>query len=107
MRQGLAEGGAFAAAGYEDCLGGRVGDQGGVDKHFVVDELVGLRGLGLAIEDEGAAKGKGVDYLDGLVVALTRVNHPRNFAFLVEVVGDGLPKPSGWVPGHLSFFLEQ
>ena len=68
--QDFPEGGAFAAAGDEYTLRGRVGDHGRMDEHLVVYELVRLRGLGLAVEDQDATKSKGVDYLDGLVLAL-------------------------------------
>ena len=64
------EGGAFAAAGDEYTLGARVGDHCRMDEYLVVYELVRFRGLGLAIEDQDATKGKGVDNLDGLVLAL-------------------------------------
>ena len=70
------EGGAFAAAGDEYTLGARVGDHGRMDEHLVVYELVRLRGLGLAVEDQDATKSKGVDYLDGLVLALA-LNRPH------------------------------
>jgi hypothetical protein len=50
--QDLARGGALAPAGDEDVSRVAVRDEGGVDKHLVVDVLVGLGGLGLAVEEE-------------------------------------------------------
>ena len=52
MPQDLARGGALAPAGDEDVSRVAVRDEGGVDKHLVVDVLVGLGGLGLAVEEE-------------------------------------------------------
>jgi hypothetical protein len=50
--QDLARGGALAPAGDEDVSRVAVRDEGGVDKHLVVDVLVGLGRLGLAVEEE-------------------------------------------------------
>src|SRR5439155_10705008 len=63
-------GGAFAAAGDEDAARGRMGDEGRVDQRLVVDELVGLAGLDLLVQEEAASVGDGVDDLQRLEAGL-------------------------------------
>lgn len=52
MLENFARRRALAAAGDEDAPRAAVGDEGRVDEHLVVDVLVGLGGLGLAVEEE-------------------------------------------------------
>ena len=74
VHQGLAQGAAVAAADDQHRgLGPRPAQQRHVERHFVIDKLVGLAGLQVAVEGEDAPEGLVLEDLDELKGALLAV----------------------------------
>jgi hypothetical protein len=69
---------AVAAADDEHAAGGRVRAEGGVGQHLVVHELVSLRRLHGAVQDEHPSEQWALVHLQGLVGSLLLVEAPRD-----------------------------
>jgi hypothetical protein len=68
VAQDFSERGALSSSAYEDGLGAGVEKHGRMHQRFVVDVLIHFSGLGLVIQHQAAAKGRGVKYVYGLVL---------------------------------------
>ncbi len=71
----LAGGRALAAAGDEHAARAGVREHDRLHEALVVHPLVGLGGLGLAVEHERAAEGSGIEHLDVLVGRVALEEH--------------------------------
>ena len=100
MPEDLARCRTFAAAENKDCPRLWMSDEGRVNKSFVINEFVRLRGLHFTIEDEAPAERVGIGDDRALIARPLLHNH----AFYAVKVGfvrrDAVSKPGGWRHGR-------